>query len=201
MNDGHFHTFHFNLLKGSSKGFNRSLYIGFNDDINGFHFSSLQGIKEIFKADTVGCLTLFHQRTFRTFFTGCTRRFFIFINRKVVTRHWCFVQTSDRNWSRWSSYFHTTAKVIGHGTDTSESITNNDWVLDIQSTLLNQKGCNRTFSFIQARFDNRTDGTNSWICFEFLDFSHKKDRFQELIDILVELGRDFYKLRISTPGS
>ena len=188
MNDGHFHTFYFNLLKGSSKGFNRTLYIGFNDDINRFHFPSLQGIKEIFKADAVGCLTLFHQSTFGTFFTRRTRRFFIFVNREVVTRHWRFVQTSDRNRSRWSCNLHTTSKVIGHGTDTSKGISDNDWVLDIQGTLLNKEGCHCTFSFIQTRFDNGTDGTNSWICLEFLDFSHKKDRFQEFIDILVELS-------------
>ncbi len=26
--------------------------------------------------------------------------------------------------------------------------------------------------------------TNSWICLEFLDFGHKKDGFQQLIDVL-----------------
>ncbi len=39
VNDGSLHTFHFNLLRGW--GFNRTLYIGFNDDINRFRFPSL----------------------------------------------------------------------------------------------------------------------------------------------------------------
>ena len=188
MDDGDFHAFHFNFLKGRGKGFNRTLYISLDDDIDRLDFTCLEGIKEVFKADTLSGLPLFEEGTLGPFFTGCTRRFLIFIDGEMVTRHRCFVETCDRNWGRWSSNLDTAAQVIGHGTDPTKGVTNNDWVLHIQGPLLHQKGGNRTFTLVQMGFDNGTDGPNSWVSLEFLNFSYQENSLQQFINILVEFG-------------
>ena len=186
MDDGNLNAFHFNLLQGSRQGFYRTLHISLDDNIDRLNFASFEGIKEIFQTDTVSSLTLFEKGTFGTFFTGCTRSFFIFIDRKVVTSHRSFIETSDRNRCRWSCHLNTTAQVIGHSPNPTEGITNNDWILHIQSSLLNQKGCDSTFSFIQTSFDNCTNRSNSRIRLELLNFSHQEDCFQQAVDILIE---------------
>ncbi len=193
VNDGHFHTFYFSLLKGKRQSFSQT-YIDFNDGINGFLW--LQGIKRDFQgwarldSDVVSSVRL-------AFLTRCTRWFFIFINRKVVTRHWRFVPSSDRNRSGDGHRNITTSKVIGHGTDTSRYFRQR-WVLNIQGTLLNRVV---TLPF-STRFDNGTDGTNSWICLEFLVSATRRTVSRvHPDDILVELSWDFCKLKSATPGS
>ena len=106
----------------------------------------------------------------------------------MVTRHRCFVETCDRNWCRWSSNLDTATQVIGHSTNPTKGIADNDWVLHIQGTLLHQKGSNRTFALVQMGFDDGTDGPHRWIRLEFLNFSNQKNGFQQFIDILVEFG-------------
>ena len=48
----------------------------------------------------------------------------------------------------------------------------------MQGTLLNKEGCNRTFTFIQASFDNSADGSNCWISLKFFNFCDKKNSFK-----------------------
>ena len=167
-----------NLKKRCCQGFNWTLYVSLDNNINSFHFTSFKGIKEVIKTNTVCLLTLFHKSTFCTLFASSTSCLFIFINRKMVTSHWCFIQTSNWNWCWWSCSLNATTKVIGHSTNTSESVTNNDWILNIQSTLLYKKGSNRTFTFIQASFDNSADGSNCWISLKFFNFCDKKNSFK-----------------------
>ena len=188
MDDSDFHAFHFNFLKGRGKGFNRTLYIGLDNNIDRLDFACFESIKEVFKADTLSGLTLFKKGALSPFFTRCTRRFLIFVDGKVVSCHRCFVETCDRNRCRWSSNLDTTAQIIGHSTNPTKSITNNDWILNIKGTLLHQKSGNRTFPFVQMCLDNGTDGSNSWVRLEFLNFSYQENRLQQFINVLVEFG-------------
>ena len=124
-------------FEGKQQGLQPNLVHRLYDDINRFHFPSLQGIKEIFKADAVGCLTLFHQARLARSSPAARADFSSSQTAEVVTRHWRFVQTSDRNRVDGPATFTTSRSLVM--ARTRPKYYHQRWVLDIQSTLLNRR--------------------------------------------------------------
>ena len=108
-------------------------------------------------------------------------------------------QTENLNRCRGICLLHPSSLIVNHGSYLAVACACGNKVSDMQRTLLNQDGCNRSASLIQLCLDDKSSCTALRVCLEFKNICGQQDRLQKVFDAFAGLCRHRYKLRASAP--
>ena len=142
------------LFKVLLNSFNRTLNIGFDNDIELLHFALLERGEEIVKCNLVVCLELLLLFLLLSLFNKLPCKLFVRNGVKAVAGVGRFRKTGDFNGYGRACLLESPALFVDHYADAADCRACNDDIARTQRAVLNKQGCNGTASLIEPCFND-----------------------------------------------
>ncbi len=89
--------------------------------------------------------------------------------------------------------------MVLHRADLAPLRTGDDRVADVHGSALDEHGRDRTAAGIEMRLDHRAGGGRVGIGLQLFDLGEQQDALEQLVEVLVRLGRDVDEDRVAAP--
>src|SRR5712691_2219318 len=90
--------------------------------------------------------------------------------------------------------------VIEHRAYLAKDLTDDEWIADTQGALLNQRSRHRATAAIEFGFQHYSRSQPSGAGAQIQDVGSEQNSFEQVLEVLAFLRRDFNHLSLATPG-
>ena len=163
------------------------MYIGFDDDVEGFVVLELCPRVEFF-GRKFGVAFAFLDLS-REFFGD----FFVFGDEERLAGIGNIRKARNFDGGRRFGDFDRDAALVGHALDFAVAGAANEDIIDAERTFLNEDGCDSTAAIVLVGFEDESACGFVGIGLEFEDFGLELDELEEFIDTRASLGRNFFE--------
>lgn len=126
------------ILQSFGDGFQGIVYVGFEDNVEGFDFVFVYVFKQVFKFGSLLMLQMLFVFVRLMEFGQFFGFFFVCDGEEFVIGVWCIVQVQDFDWNGWICFFCWFVSFVGYGMDFIEVRICNNYVILVQGVVLNQ---------------------------------------------------------------
>ena len=195
---------HFNFVsrqfqQGVGDSFHRTLYVCLQDDIHFVNFAFGHVGEHVLEFRFLLTRQFNFAEFTLTIECNFTRFLLVTYNGNFITRSRNAGQAEDFHRNGRTRFQHFLTQFVAHRTNTTVfEATQNDIAL-VQSTFTYQNGSNRTTTFIEEGFDNRTARHTFTYRFQFQNFRLQQDSVQQFIDTSTRFRRHMYELAFTAP--
>ena len=199
MDDLHLHLLGAQLVEGVAQDLDGPLDIRLDDEGQLLHGARGKLLVQLFQGQT----RALGQRRIAQLGEAVERNLprlqSVFNHLKTVAGLRNVLQTQHFDRSGGRGLFQSSPAIIKHGAHLAVDSADDKRVAHAQRAVLNQDRRHRTAAAVEPAFDHRARSQPVRIGLQPLQVGHQQDHFQQQIQILALLGRDFHHHGVSAP--
>ena len=176
------------FLQRVTKGFDRTIHVTFDDDIELFEVPQCETAADLIEGDVfLGPHSLFAEDLCPSVghFLGFS---LIGVDTELLPCLWCTVQTKDEHGCGRGCRILAFVPFVHHGFDATIMLTGYDQIALAKGAILHEHGGNIAAALVQGGFHHGTRCFTVGVCLEFKHFSFQQDFFQQFVDVEALFG-------------
>ena len=204
VHEGQLHLVALQALQALGDGFERTLHVGLQHQVQGGHFAGLDLREHVLQLHAtlnagVAALGLGAQTLFARFADG-SGGLFVGSHTELVTGVGHARQTEHLHGGGGAGFLDLLALVVDHGAHASPRTAGHDGVAHLERSLVDEDGRHGTTTGVEVGFQHHTLGAAGRVRRELFDLGDQGELFDEVVDTQVLLGRHLDTDGVTAPG-
>jgi hypothetical protein len=174
------------LAQRVGEGFERTLYIGLEHEVERGDLAALHHREDVFEAGTAGEAHRMLQAGGAPPVGAClgdrAGRLLVGGGAQLVARERDVVEAEHFHRGGRAGLLHLLAVLVEHGADLAPGAAGHDRVADPQRASLHQRGDHRAPTLVEVRLEHERPGRELRVGRELLDLGDEQDRLEQLVD-------------------